>query len=1103
MPVPTDSYLRIALVGAPQWQRADAAPQPLARKDAALFALLAVDREPARDRVAAWLWPDVPLAGARVNLRQRLFKLRQLLDHPLVGADAAMRLQDDVAVDLLHGDLPVEGRLLGDLDYGDLEAFDGWLGMHRHQLQNRQIEAGLLAVQALEQANDLDTALSACERLLARDPARERSWRQLMRLHYLRGDRAAAVAAFQRCQQLLVAELGIRPSTETLQLLAQIERLQAPQAAAAVLPPALARPPRLVGRADAVARLQGAWDQGRAALLLGEGGIGKTRLLDDFVRGRAGLLSLRMRPGDAGTPYAGVVPLLRQAWQRRPPGLPDDVSAELARLLPEAGPAPHPERKASQPILWQAVEALFGAAVASGVEVIAVDDLHHADEASLDLLRWLAASQLLTDLRWLFAARADGPGDATVRLREWSADAARVETVALRPLSADDVSELLASLDLPSGSVAGLPSAEALHRHAGGHPFFTLETLKDALAGGPGPLPQPAGATAMLQRRLQRLRPAAQDLLRVLALADGELPADVAAEVLGLPLLQLAPAWAELEEAQLTRAGALAHDLVREVAGAQVPQPLRPGLHAALATAMARLGNVPASRLAWHWRHAGRPAEAAAAWRAAATQARRAARLREVDELLTAAADAWQAAGDRTAAFEARCDALESAVWRGADQATLSRAQALLPLALDDTSRARVLALQAQTQMSLLNPAEALEVTRRGLPLAQPGTRVHNDLTSLHGRALAIAGQVDEALALLDQACEAASVLDDPGRQLVALSALAHALAIARQPGRALQVQQRATAMARRGADPVELTIHLCNTASAAWIVGDAGLVAAAAGEALPLMDRLGVQGGQRLYTCSLAALVAAQQGRFDVALGWMHRVAPEARAATGASLQRLVAVIEGWVHLQRGHAAGAQAGLGRCNPEGVSPVVEAQAQLLLARAALDAGQDGHAALQALQQLLAAMPALADEPLVALEAGRHGSPETAVARLSALADTQQQRGAPALALSLDLVALERLLQLDPAAAATRAQALWPRMEGEMHPLSHPPQAWWTLREALRAIDPALADYAHHQARQWLERAVASLPGEAERQALLRDNPRHRRVLAEAGRFKSP
>lgn len=1093
MSAPDVSRVQVCLVGTPQWRRADAQPQPLARKDAALFALLALEGEPARDRVAVWLWPGAPLAGARVNLRQRLFKLRQLVNHPLVGSDAALRLLPDLSVDVLQGPLPVEGRLLGDLDYGDLGAFDEWLGAQREQLLRKQIEAGLRQVQAQEQAGDLEGALRDCERLLARDALGERCWQQLMRLHYLRGDRAAAVAAYQRCERHLATELGIRPGAQTLQLLGQIEQLQALRPLSAALPPALARPPRLVGRADAVDRLQRAWDEGRAALLLGEGGIGKTRLLEDFVRGRAGLLSLRVRPGDAATPYAAVVPLLRLAWQRVPSGLDDAVSTELARLLPEAGAAP--EREGLQTILWQAVESLLAAAASAGVESIAIDDLHHADDASLDLLRWLVASPKLAGLRWVFAARADEPGAASARLGEWSTEAARIEPVPLRPLAPQEVAELLASLGLPS--TASLPTADALHRHAGGHPFFTLETLKDALAGAAGPLPLPATATAMLQRRLQRLRPAAQDLLRVLALADGDLPADVAAGVLGVSLLQLAPAWAEMEEAQITRAGAFAHDLVREVAVTQVPPPLRAGLHAALAEAMARLDHVPPARLAFHWQQAGRPVEAAAAWRAAAVQARRAARLREMDELLLAAADALQSAGDREAAAEARCDALESAVWRGADQGTLARALALLPLAPHDSGRARVLALQAQTLMSLLRPADALVVTSQGLPLARPGTAVHNDLTSLHGRALALSGRVDEALALLEQACKAAAALEDVGRQLVALSALAHASAIARQPGRALQVQQRATEMARLGAGAVELTIHLCNTASAAWITGDSGLIAAAAAEAMPLMNRLGVQGGQRLYTCSLAAIAAAHGGRFDRAAGWMASVDPEARAATGISLQRLVAVIEGWVHLQQGDAARVLGGLDQRPQDGVNPAVEAQVQLLLARAAIDTGRDAQAALQALQDLQAATPSLADDPLVALEGGRHGDPQRAVQQLQALAAVQQSRGAPALALSLELVALERLLQLDRAAAAGRAQALLARMAHGLHPLSHPPQAWWTLAGALSVVDRAQAGHAYREARLWLDAAVTAAAGDPARQAFLQGNPRNRAVMAHA------
>ncbi len=65
----------------------------------------------------------------------------------------------------------------------------------------------------------------ACaQRLADNDPLAEYAQRQLMHLHYLRGDRAAAINVFERFEQRLKDELGTRPSAETIELLATIER---------------------------------------------------------------------------------------------------------------------------------------------------------------------------------------------------------------------------------------------------------------------------------------------------------------------------------------------------------------------------------------------------------------------------------------------------------------------------------------------------------------------------------------------------------------------------------------------------------------------------------------------------------------------------------------------------------------------------------------------------------------------------------------------------------------------------------------------------------------------------------------------------------------
>jgi len=60
------------------------------------------------------------------------------------------------------------------------------------------------------------------ELLLRQDPARERTHYLLMRLHYLGGDRAAAIRQFQRCAAALQKELGVSPSRRTLEFYNQV-----------------------------------------------------------------------------------------------------------------------------------------------------------------------------------------------------------------------------------------------------------------------------------------------------------------------------------------------------------------------------------------------------------------------------------------------------------------------------------------------------------------------------------------------------------------------------------------------------------------------------------------------------------------------------------------------------------------------------------------------------------------------------------------------------------------------------------------------------------------------------------------------------------------
>ena len=135
MPAPPVS-LTLDLLGSPRWAAPGTACTLLSRKDAALLVLLALDGETPRDRAAAWLWPEAAIAGARLNLRQRLHKLRHGGAAGLVQGTTSLRLGNGVLVDISRTPLdPDAGSLLGGLDYGDLEAFDEWLQAQRLWVQ--------------------------------------------------------------------------------------------------------------------------------------------------------------------------------------------------------------------------------------------------------------------------------------------------------------------------------------------------------------------------------------------------------------------------------------------------------------------------------------------------------------------------------------------------------------------------------------------------------------------------------------------------------------------------------------------------------------------------------------------------------------------------------------------------------------------------------------------------------------------------------------------------------------------------------------------------------------------------------------------------------
>ena len=194
---------------------------------------------------------------------------------------------------------------------------------------------------------------------------------------------------------MLRSELGAEPSRETRELKGQIEKAVPPPPAAKAMPAvpvAILRPPRLIGRAAELAAMAQAWDTHLAFLLLGEAGMGKSGTLAEFAHEHRGVIVVQARPGDAGVPYATLARVLRTAMAGKRPELPVDSRGQLGSPAAGTAACERRSRTGSGRNSQQAVEAVLLDVQRDGVRGIVLDDLHFADDASVEMLRMIVVT---------------------------------------------------------------------------------------------------------------------------------------------------------------------------------------------------------------------------------------------------------------------------------------------------------------------------------------------------------------------------------------------------------------------------------------------------------------------------------------------------------------------------------------------------------------------------------------------------------------------------------------------------------------------------------------------------------------------------------------
>lgn len=257
---------------------------------------------------------------------------------------------------------------------------------------------------------------------------------------------------------------------------------------------------------DAVHRLR----QGRSSVVLiaGEPGIGKTTLLTRFLAELPTDVRRWLGRCDdlvAAQPLGAIADAYRDA--RRAGALAPTASADTLAGALEAG---------DQAKVINALHDQLGAAPPL---VFVVEDLHWADDATLDVLAYL-----MRRLEWLAVLLV---------LSYRPQDAARHQVLTRFLGAVPPGTALVAPAPLSTAAVAALSGesgwdAEHLCRITGGNPFYVTE----ALAGGVGTL-APTSVTAAVQARLDRLDPACREALERISVWPGVLEFDLAEALVG------------------------------------------------------------------------------------------------------------------------------------------------------------------------------------------------------------------------------------------------------------------------------------------------------------------------------------------------------------------------------------------------------------------------------------------------------------------------------------------------------------------------------------------------------------------------------------------
>lgn len=679
----------LSLFGPPHIRRAGQVLSIQRRTTRALLFYLAAQTRPTpRSALLGLFWPEMGESKARAALRDYLHKLRRdLQEDSLVLAEGeTLALNPDLAqIDYLtFSSLAAEAmpqaeslplapqtyqrlsqaaalcqppRLLEGGDFDFTPALSDWRNALTLNWENQFFSLLEKLSEHERKRQRPDLALEWLHLGLQNNLLHETFNEKILTLHLQQGQFSRARQHLQTLRQAYQQQYG-QELPHLLQIFETAIANQSQEVAERPSPWPLhtESPSPFIGQTEALTALQRLLESGGALLLTGESGAGKTRLAQEAWQRYAPAsrpLLASCQPMESSQPFAPWISLLRSAvrpqeWRRldsvwaRPLML---LLPEIAKIRPGLAPVSAEKPIVSRTTLLEALRQILLLLAESGPLYVFLDDIHWADESTLEAVAYLLKHQFFTGKRasLLMASRLEvhNPLLDHLLLTTFPQPLSRLE---MRPMSETEIAELGQRL---LGTPLPTDFHRRLRRDMGGNPLFVLETLQ-ALRQNFLLSPEaqeiaftlPRSVQEILLNRVRALPAAARELLNAAAIVGSRFEIDLAEKVSSLNPEDALQATETLERSRLIESlpgsqslYTFSHEKIREALQNTLSPARKRFLHRKSAEALQ--SNLPpsqAARLAYHLEEAGELLRAFDSWLDAAAYAYRLAAIGETNE---------------------------------------------------------------------------------------------------------------------------------------------------------------------------------------------------------------------------------------------------------------------------------------------------------------------------------------------------------------------------------------------------------------------------------------------------------------------------------------